>query len=148
MKIQGVLLGTLREQVEGGDKNPIDPRWVKLDRVGDDRVPVTIGFQQDRVVGRATRVWLEDGRLLFEADVDEMQDFTIDGKGKTLVEVGAIGILVDAVSTLSAELAYDLEMKDITGRTVKGGQLYEVGLTDKNENRNQPPFRVIADATV
>lgn len=146
MRIKGVLLCTLKEQVEGGDMCPIDPKLVKLDRVeGDWGVPVTIGFQRDRVVGKVTRVWPEDGRLLFEADVDELQDFAmkVTDREEALAVKGAIGIAVT-----SAELAYDLEMKDATGRTVKGGNLFEVGLTDENENRNQPPFEVVPDAEV
>lgn len=133
MRIRGVLLGTLKEQIEGGDKNPIDPRLVKLDRVEDGLVPVTIGFQRDKVVGKTVRVWREDGRLMFEADIIN-KDFA------KAVRQGAIGIAVD-----TAELAYDLEPKDAAGYTVKGGRIFEIGLTNENQNHNQPEWGVIPD---
>jgi len=146
MKIRGVLLGTLKEQVAGGDPNPIDPKLVKLDRVEDGIVPVTIGFQRYRVVCKTTRAWLEDGRILFEAEVDEMQDFTMKRApimGDIIANKSAIGIFTTDDMPVTAELAYELEMKDFSGRTIKGGKLFEVGLTDENENCNQPPFEVI-----
>lgn len=140
MIIKGVLLGTIREQIEGGDPNPIDPNLVRLG----DNVRVSIGFDSSRVVGRTTKVWRESGRIHFTADVDDLKDFTVHvpKKGPVLVDRGAIGIVT------SAELAYELEMKDSAKTTVKGGKLFEVGLTNDNENRNQPPFEVVPDATV
>jgi hypothetical protein len=147
MKIRGILLGTLDEQIAGGDRHPINPKLVKLEDV----VPVTVGFQRDRVVGRTTRTWLEDGRILFEADVDELRDFMVTNakdRAPGLATKGAVGISVDSVEErmpTTAELAYTLESKDFAGYTIKGGRLFEVGLTDENENRNQPPWEIVED---
>jgi hypothetical protein len=137
VKIQGVLLGTIEEQIAGGDPNPIDPLLVRLSH---DPYRVSINFDPTRVVGKTIKVWREDGRILFAAEVDELLDFSI--KHAPVSKSGrARKAAVGIVST--AELAYELEMKNASKMTIKGGRLLEVGLTDENENRNQPPFEVV-----
>jgi hypothetical protein len=145
VKIRGVLLGTLKEQISGGDPSPIDPKLIKLDRVEAGIVPVTLGFQRDKLVGKTTRAWLEDGRILFEAEVlnDAIPAKRLHDEGA--VNKAAIGFMVETERAITAELAYDLEMKDYYGRTIKGGPIFEVGLTDANVNRNQPPFEVVEE---
>jgi hypothetical protein len=128
--IRGVLLGTLEEQIAGGDTNPVDPRLIKFD-LEERPVRVSLRFESDQVVGKATRVWREDGRLMFEATVDG------DLMKQDKAAIGFIGT--------TAEAAYDLEMKNRDGYTIKGGKLFEIGLTDDNENRNQPPYEVVEE---
>jgi hypothetical protein len=140
MKIRGVLLGTLAEQVAGGDPNPIDPTLIKLDRVAEGTVPVTLGFDRTKLVGKATRAWLEDGRILFEAEILNDAISMKRLHDEDAIDKAAIGFVGE-----TAELAYDLEMKDSTGRIIQGGAIFEVGLTDANENRNQPPFEVVEE---
>lgn len=123
MKIRGVLLATKEEQIAGGDKFPIDPKLIKLEQ----EVPVDLKFDRTKTVGRTTRVWLEDGRILFEAEVDPDPH----ASGTNQLKTAAIG--------------YMLESYDAQKNLIKGGRLFAVGLTDQNENRNQPPWEVIED---
>lgn len=144
MKIRGVVLGTLQEQIEGGDKHPIDPALIKIDG---DPVRVSVQFNPVRPLGRTTRVWREDGRLMFEADINDNAWRSEVGirteHDDSKHAVAAIGFISQDFST--AELAYSLEMKDALGNIVKGGQLSEIGLTGENENRNQPPWEVVEE---
>jgi hypothetical protein len=146
MKIRGVVLGTLQEQIDGGDPDPIDPALIKIDG---DPARVSVGFDSSRLLGRTTRVWREDGRLLFEADIDGEAYLRAMGrehdpeKPDIRAEKAAIGFIGEEFRT--AELAYSLEMKNALGDTVKGGRLFEIGLTGENVNKNQPPWEVIED---
>jgi hypothetical protein len=116
VKIRGVLLGTVEEQKAGGDEHPIDPAGVRL--ADSQEVPVSVGFPSDQRIGRTTKVWLEGGRLLFEASIEESKlPHTEDEQ--YVHDTAAIGI---SMST---------------------GRVFELGLTDQNENRNQPPWEVI-----
>jgi hypothetical protein len=116
MKIRGVVLGTVEEQKAGGDEHPIDPTIIRL--ADSQEVPVSIGFQSDQRIGKTSRVWLEDGRLLFEADIDGSKLLRRKDK-KYVCDTAAIGISFGT------------------------GRMFELGLTYQNENRNQPPWEVI-----
>jgi hypothetical protein len=122
MRIRGVLLGTKEEQAAGGDKYPIDPPLVKLDR----NVPVSVEFKVDEVVGSTTRLWHEDGRIMFEAELHD-QSFIANAAPK--YPSAAIGIT--------------LERYDANKNLIRGGTVFEVGLTAQNENRNQPPWEEV-----
>lgn len=61
MKIRGVVLGTVEEQIAGGDPQPIAfPEGYQQDDV-----PVNVDFDYANVVGKA-RAFVEGGRLLAE----------------------------------------------------------------------------------
>lgn len=119
---------TFEEQIAGGDLFPIDPKLIKLVP----EVPVTIGFEMDRKLGKTTRTWEEGGRIMFEAEVNELESFLSgrpDAHPDVLADTAAIG--------------FTIEQYDEQNRLMKGGTLFAVGLTDENENRNQPKWEVI-----
>lgn len=65
MKIKGIALGTTQEQLNGGDQDVIAPE--ALHNIPTE-VPLTVNFKER--IGTA-KVYLEDGRLVVEADVSE-----------------------------------------------------------------------------
>jgi hypothetical protein len=124
MLIKGVLLGTYAEQVAGGDQFPITPAKVKI---GDEPVRVTLGFAPDTLVGHTTRIWHEDGRILFEAEVaEDLLPHTEDEQYEH--DTAAIGIRLEQYAS--------------DGTLIRGGPIFEVGLTGENENQNQPPWEI------
>lgn len=124
MLIHGVLLGTYEEQVAGGDEYPITPDKVKIP---DEGVRVTLGFDSQALVGRTTTIWRENGRILFEAEVaEDLLPRTEDEQYEH--DTAAIGIR--------------LEQYTSDGALIRGGPIFEVGLTGENENRNQPSWEI------
>lgn len=121
MKIRGVLLGTVEEQRAGGDDEPIDPHAFHLMTMsGPNLAPVLLNFDAGQKVGRVTRLWIEDARLMFEAELDVPPIYRHVGAGFSATRKRGEQVIRDA-------------------------DLFAVGLTDKPWPRDQPPFTVIEE---
>ena len=117
MKIRGIALDTFENQIAGGDESPVHPDVIQIK---DQHVPVSINFSTDKLVGRTTRIWKEHGCIWFEADIP--------------FDTAAIGYTLE-----------EQRLEEDGHRTIKGGRLFEIGLTDDNANRNQPTWSVVDD---
>lgn len=127
MIIRGVLLGTLEEQTAGGDKQPIDPASCPLEPVGQ---PVTVNFRRDQQVGTVTRLWLEDGRVMFQAEVHPERD---------LPRTATVGGTMNH-SSKSSTMKTSLDL-----RPIKMIDLFAIGLTDTPIPTNQPPYEIVEE---
>jgi hypothetical protein len=126
MKIRGVLLGTIEEQRAGGDDDPVDPTSVPLTEQG---IPVDLNFDRTKMIGRTTRLWLEDGRLMFEAEIMRPDLLPHTKDEQYAHDTAAIGFVGEHVK----------------GKTTKVRDLYSIGLVDGNSNKNQPPWENLGE---
>jgi hypothetical protein len=117
VKIRGVVFQTDSEQFMGGDDLPAYVGGITWPREG---VPVRVNFDPNKPLGQTTKIWVEDGRLLFEAEIHVMPPTThwipCAGLGTTRVT---------------------------KGKGIEEGKLYEISLCDENKNKNQPPATLI-----
>lgn len=120
MKIRGLLLDTMDGQASGGDGYAIDPERVTFEN---QEVPVRVHFDTARGVGTTTKFWREDGRVYFEADLN---DEAVAALSSPLPKLACIGIK-------------NVNLQD----HVAFGEIFAVGLADQNQNANQPEFEVI-----
>lgn len=124
MKIRGVLLATVEEQRAGGDEQPIDPDSVELRVDAEGKpiavVPVRANFDPKYPMGEVTKLWKEEGRIWFEAEV-------IGTVPTDVLPKAAIGL--KGQSHQRSEEGVEI---------VKGGEVFGVGLTPLNENKNHP----------
>jgi hypothetical protein len=145
MIIRGVLLATIEEQRAGGDDDPVDPTaFSNLD----ESVPVNIQFDQNRVIGNTIRMWIEDDRLLFEAELAP-NDLTKERPSD--YPTAAVGFIADRKNGKGELLEGDLqplakaELVERATSTVTNAQMFAVGLTAKNQNRDQPVWSASPD---
>jgi hypothetical protein len=113
--IRGVALGTLEEQRSGGDVDAVDPTVIKLPDGG---VPVRENFDPTRPLGHTTKLWLEDGRILFEARVQVTPGFWIP----------CAGFRIGRASS---------------DKGVESAILHEISFCESNANKDQPPATLI-----
>jgi hypothetical protein len=76
MKIQGVLLATVEEQGRGGDRDPLDPASVTTEIDPQRPIPVRVDFSALMPAGEVTKLWIEEGRLMFEAEIVDPEKVT------------------------------------------------------------------------
>jgi hypothetical protein len=124
MKIQGVLLATEDEQRAGGDQLPVDPANIRHMNPTD-HIPVMIDFDPTLILGRVTKTWLEDGRLMFEAEIND--DWLARYEDSKPRPQGSAGLTIHGTED----------------HRVKDAGLWAVSLTDQNVNKNQPPWRKV-----
>ena len=117
MKIRGVVFQTRDEQFMGGVDLPADVGGIEWPREG---VPVRVNFDPTKPLGRTTKLWVEDGRLLFEAEVQALPP---DGHW-----IPCAGLSVGQVT------------KD---KGIERGKLFEVSLCENNDDKNQPSAMLI-----
>jgi hypothetical protein len=138
MKIRGVALDTYQGQVDGGDTEPVHPDVIKIIN---QRVPVTLAHETRLRIGTTTRLWRENGQIMFDVPVDAevlMRMFLADTPENARVRLRDLS---------TASIAYTLEVKDSEGRAIKGGTIYEVALIqpDHNMNHNAPTWNYVDD---
>jgi len=118
MKIRGMLLRTVEEQVAAGDDRPVDPEKIKFDT--DKKYVVTVGFNPKYPPIGFAKVFMEDGRLYAEAELFD----DVDVKKKLLkFAVGVVGFVTD--------------MRDV--------RLVDLALVKENSDHGIPPFEVVED---
>lgn len=117
MKIRGVVFQTRDEQFMGGVDLPADVGGIEWPREG---VPVRVNFDPTKPLGRTTKLWVEDGRLLFEAD---------------LVELPPEGAWIPCAGLALGRMT--------EGKGIESAKLVEVSFSPENANKNHPPATLI-----